>query len=110
MVAMHSMQSKLALRPFQLTVNDWSQSVPQVLHTAIKKGHSCQGFQVLGTPIGCIPGTVVGQTCSGKTAFCSLNSRNGSSVGRCGGALFGSAVGSVAAPKWRSCLDRSDGS
>lgn len=36
MVAMHSMQSKLALRPFQLTVNDSSQSVPQVIHTAIE--------------------------------------------------------------------------
>jgi hypothetical protein len=45
MVAMHSMQSKLALRPFQLTVNDWSQSVPQVMHTAIKKGHSVRVFK-----------------------------------------------------------------
>ncbi len=47
MVAMHSMQSKLALRPFQLTVNDSSQSVPQVIHTAIEKSRSCRGFQLL---------------------------------------------------------------
>ncbi len=47
MVAMHSMQSKLAVRPFQFTVNDWSQSVPQVMHTDIKRAVPVKGFQVL---------------------------------------------------------------
>jgi hypothetical protein len=40
------MQSKLALRPFQLTVNDSSQSVPHVIHTAMEKSRSYRGFQV----------------------------------------------------------------
>ena len=110
MVAMHSMQSKLALRPFQLTVNDWSQSVPQVMHTAIEKGRSCQGFQLFAMPLGGIPWAVAGQTCSARYVFCRLTSRYGAPEGRCGGAPFGSAVRSVTAPIWRSCLDRSDGS
>ncbi|QPG67086.1 hypothetical protein [Mycolicibacterium mucogenicum] len=56
---MHSMQSKLALRPFQLTVNDSSQSVPQVIHTAIEKSRSCRGFQLL---VGAVSGHTLGRS------------------------------------------------
>ncbi|WP_168176058.1 hypothetical protein [Mycobacterium sp. ST-F2] len=44
---MHSMQSKLALRPFQWTVNDCSESVPQVIHTATKNALPVEVFDCL---------------------------------------------------------------
>lgn len=41
MVARHSMQSNAAVRPSQLTVNASSDSVPQVMHTAIGLSALC---------------------------------------------------------------------